>query len=88
MNHHQKIQLILKDNMKIEITDEMVDGARQLLLAFELNIYDFERLRYHLVSCGVEIHCWPEWAKVRKGHITKSSQAILIYTMMENERTI
>ena len=65
------------------ITESMIDAPRRFLSGMELGIYDFDGMREHMEECGCDISSWPDWAKLKKGHIAKSDQAIIIYSMMQ-----
>jgi len=70
----------------MKLTEEMIDAPRGFLLGLELGIKDMETMRKHLDRCGYDYSCWPAWAKLETGHITKAGKAILIYTMMESNK--
>lgn len=64
---------------------EMAYAARGFLLGLEMGNTSFDGMREHLYRTGHSIECWPDWAKNAKGHISKESQAMLIYIMMESK---
>jgi len=70
--------------MQIELTEKKIDAPRGFLLGLEMGCNNLEDMRKFLDSCGYDYSCWPEWAKVQTGHITKAGKAILIYTMMSS----
>lgn len=70
----------------IEPTIKMAGAARGFILGLNLGNTTFDAMREHLELIGDSIDSWPDWAKTAKGHITKESQAILIYMMMESSK--
>ena len=70
----------------MELTEKMIDAPRGFLMGLELGCTTLESMREHLDRCGYNYSCWPDWAKTDTGHITKAGKAILIYTMMENDK--
>jgi len=71
---------------KLHPTEEMADAARGFLLGLEMGNKSFDGMRTFLKLTGYSIECWPDWAKDAKGHISKESQAMLIYIMMESKK--
>lgn len=70
------------EGMVMELTEEMIDAPRYLLLYAETPGRTIEGAREHMRLSGCSIECWPEWAKKDAGHLTKAGLAILIWHMM------
>jgi len=66
----------------INLTEKMIDAPRIFLLGLELEAKNLKDMRRHMKNCGASIECWPDWAKIEDGHITKAGKAIIIFTMM------
>ena len=69
-----------------EPTIKMAGAARGFILGLNLGNTTFDAMREHLELLGDDIESWPDWAKTARGHITKESQAIIIYMMMDSAK--
>ena len=70
-----------------ELTEEMIDAPRSIILYAETSGRTIEGLRQHLDWSGVDYSYFPDWAKKETGHLTKAAIAILIWHAMESKNT-
>lgn len=68
--------------MQNKPTDKMALAARDFLLGLEMGQSDFDSMRKFCDSVGNCLDLWPDWAKTAKGHMSKHSKAIIIYSIM------